>query len=223
MPTEVKLDKDQGARLNIELGCQVSIQVEGMEERLTSYLVGMLLNTYLIIETPSIIGIGDLLPKGSPVVVRYLYLGEVFGFCSTVLGSTTLPFKIIFLSYPEVIEKINLRKKPRISCSIPASLNYRDLEIKGIIENINSGGCKFTTTQDAEDPEIQQISIEDDIQLFFPLFGLEGIKEFHGIVRNNNCDSKRIELGIEFKKLDVEISNMIDSYVEKVKEHMEIS
>lgn len=222
MPTEVKLDKDQGARLNIELGCQVSIQVEGMKERLTSYLVGMLLNSYLIIKTPSIVGIGDLFPTGGSVVVRYIYLGEVFGFRSTVLGSTTLPFKIIFLSYPEAIEKINLRKKPRISCYIPASLSYRDLELKGIIENINSDGCKFTT-QDAENPEAQLISIEGDIQLSFPLFGLEGIKEFHGIIRNKNCDSKRIELGIEFKKMDVEISNMIDSYVEKVKEHMENS
>ncbi len=105
MPTEVKLDKDQGARLNIELGCQVSIQVEGMKERLTSYLVGMLINSYLIIKTPSIVGIGDLFPTGGSVVVRYIYLGEVFGFRSTVLGSTTLPFKIIFLSYPEAIEK----------------------------------------------------------------------------------------------------------------------
>lgn len=220
MPTEVKLDKDQGARLNIELGCQVSIQIEGMRGRLTSYLVGMLINSYLIIETPSIALIGSLLPVGKSVVVRYLYLGEVFGFHSTVLGYITSPFKVIFLSYPEAIEKISLRKKPRISCYIPASLSYRDLELQGIIENINSGGCKFTT-QDVERPEAQQISIEDEIQLSFPLFGLEGIKEFHGIIRNKNCDSKRIELGVEFDKMDVEIFNMIDSYVEKVKEHVE--
>ena len=222
MTTEVKLDQDQGARLNIELGCQLSIQVEEMKERLTSYLVGMLINSYLIIKTPSIVGIKDLLTKGSSVVVRYIYLGEVFGFRSTVLGSTTSPFKIIFLSYPKIIEIINLRQKPRISCCIPASLNYKNSELKGIIENINSGGCKFTT-QDAEHPKAQQIWVEDNIQISFPLFGLEGIKECNGIIRNKNCGGKRIELGIEFEKMDSEISNMIDSYVEKVKKHVEDS
>jgi len=113
MLTEVKPDKDQCARLKIELGFQLSIQVEETKERLTSYLVGILTNTYLIIKTPSIIGIGDLLLKDSSIVVRYLYLGEVFGFRSTVLGSTTLPFKVIFLSYPKIIEKIKRNKKVR--------------------------------------------------------------------------------------------------------------
>lgn len=222
MPTELKVDKNQDARLNIALGCQLSIEVEGMKERLTSYLVGMLIDSYLIIKTPSIIGMRELLPNKSVVVVRYLYLGEVFGFRSTVLGFTTLPFKIIFLSYPEVIERITLRSKPRISCYIPASLSFGDLELQGIIENINSDGCKFTT-QDPEQLEAQQISMEDDIQLSFPLFGSQGIKEFHGIIKNKNCDSKRMELGIAFEKMDVEISNTIDSYVEKVREHMENS
>jgi c-di-GMP-binding flagellar brake protein YcgR len=120
----VKPKTDKDLVLNVELGCKLFVQIEGVKERLSSFLIGMMPKSYLIIHTPALTGIEYILLEGREVVLRYVYLGEIYGFHSTVLRSITSPSKITFLSYPQKIEKINLRKEPRIRCFIPASLHH---------------------------------------------------------------------------------------------------
>ena len=40
---------------HIELGCTLSVQAEGIKERLSSFLVGMVPTSYIIIQTPVVI------------------------------------------------------------------------------------------------------------------------------------------------------------------------
>ena len=198
--------------MNIELGCQIFIQIEGVRDRLSSYLVGMVPDKYLIVNSPSILGIQNVLYDGVPVVLRYVHLGEVFGFSSKVLHSITKPSKVTFIAYPAIIERMSLRKNQRVNCYIPASMNYKSLQLEGMILNISHSGCNFVL-KNIEDQVVRYIQPQEFVELQFPVLGMEGVQSFKGTIKNTSQDSKGIGLGIKFEDLDNKIADMIDAYV----------
>lgn len=66
--------------------------------------------------------------------------------------------------------------------------------------------------------QLQQILVVDEIKISFPLTGMNDVFEFPGIVRNTTQDKERIAWGIEFEKLDSEVSSKIDDYINKLAE-----
>jgi c-di-GMP-binding flagellar brake protein YcgR len=220
MPSTEKSDIHKNLSLNIELGCKLFVQIEGIKERLSSNLIGLLPKRYLIVRTPMLTGIEYILKEGNKVVVRYVHLGEVYGFHSTVVRSITNPSKIIFLSYPQQIETINLRKVPRIGCFFPASLHHQKDEVKGIIKNLSVEGIKFTT-KNIEGLPLEKLSIEDDVVLHFPLLGIDGIQEIHGKIKNMSQEQEELDFGIQFDKKDFKTITMIDDYIKQVKDYAE--
>jgi len=220
MPEKETLSEHQEIRINAELGCELFIQVQGLKERLSSYLAGIIPETYLIMKTPQLVDVREVLADGTPVVLRYVHWGQVYGFRSIVVRSIISPSKLTFLTYPDNIEKINLRKTPRVSCYIPASINYKGAKTNGVITNISRNGIKFTT-RSLEELEANQIPILEDIKISFSVLGIEGIQDFQGKVRNRNHDSKKISLGIEFLQINENIVSLIDDYIKEVKEYEE--
>jgi len=219
MSQEEKQKDKKEIPLNIELGCKLFIQIEGIKERLSSALVGMASRSYLIVRTPVMTGIEYMMKEGCPVVIRYVHLGEVYGFQSVVLRSITHPSRITFISFPDQIEKINLRKKPRIGCFIPASLSDGKSSLKGVIKNLSTEGIKFTI-KILEDAAEKNIKVGNDIAVNFPLLGIEGIQEINGKIRNKNQNENEMDFGIEFYKKDARTIEMIDSYIKQVMEYL---
>ena len=130
--------------LHIDLGRPLFIELKGVKERQKSNLVGMAAGAYLIASLPQMVGIRNLLDQAPNVLVRYVHMGEVFGFRTEVLGLMATPFPLMFLSYPATVERINLRQSARVDCHLPATLTFRETATEGMILDISSGGCRFT-------------------------------------------------------------------------------
>jgi len=204
--------------LNIELGCKLSIQLEGVKERLSSFLIGMEPNLYLIIKKPLRGSSEYLVSEGSDLIIRYVHLGEVYGFHATALISITNPTTITFLSYPQRIEKINLRKNPRINSIIPAYLNHEKDKLNGVIKNLSTQGIKFTT-KTIENSILKDILIGDEVSISFPLPGINGNLEIQGTIRNKSHEEEETGFGIEFNDKNAEAIGMIDAYINQVKDY----
>ncbi|HPA15513.1 MAG TPA: flagellar brake protein [Desulfobacterales bacterium] len=213
--TEAK-NLNEGMRLNIELGSQLLIQVEGIEKSFKSNLVGLMPQEFLIIEMPSSYKISGL-QRGKHLFVNYLSLGNAYEFDSSILGIISEPFPLLFLSYPEKVQKLDLRKNSRVNCYIPAIANLKKTELKGVISDISRTGCRFIIKVPPI-LQLQQILVVDEIKISFPLTGMNDVFEFPGIVRNTTQDKERIAWGIEFEKLDSEVSSKIDDYINKLAE-----
>jgi c-di-GMP-binding flagellar brake protein YcgR len=140
-----KKKKQQTSRLNMEITTDLLLQFKEVKGVFPSYLIGMKPDVFLIIKSPTIISKENLLAEGSSLVVRYTYLGDVYRFKTKVLGSNQEPFKVTFLSYPDVVEKIEFRNTQRVHCLFPATLSYDKSKINGMITDISLGGCKFRT------------------------------------------------------------------------------
>jgi hypothetical protein len=70
--------------------------------------------------------------------------------------------------------------------------------------------------RDVRDSDAQKIKIGSDVILYFPLLGLQGVRECSGIVRNINLDSEGISIGIEFEMVEPELIEMIGTYSKMV-------
>ncbi|MDY6954562.1 MAG: flagellar brake protein [Thermodesulfobacteriota bacterium] len=205
----------EGMRLNVELGSQLSIQIEGMEEHFESILVGLEPPAYLIIQMPLMVDVGRHFEEGNGFVVRYFSLGNAYEFRSTVLASIVKPFRLIFLSYPEAVVSLNWRRSRRISCYIPAIAQFDGQEIKGVISDISREGCRFNIKVP---PGLKPLKVHvvDDVRLSFTVLGMGGIQHFEGKVRNTDQSGERIALGIELEGLDAEMAHKISTHVEGV-------
>ena len=122
--------------------------------RMQSRLIGWDEGGCMMIEQPVRGGSGVQLNKDLAVVGRGMYDGKVIGFKSTVLFQAVQPFRILFLSYPDQIEEISLRKSERINATVDVLLSARKHSLKelkadkdaprGKIKNISIGGCSIS-------------------------------------------------------------------------------
>jgi len=212
MVRKKKLKKNQSTHLNIELSSDLFLSIKGVKGIFPSYLIGVKPDAFIIIKTPTIISSEDLLLEGTSLVVRYTHLGDVYRFNTSILGENEDPFKVTFLSYPDMVEKIEYRDSPRVSSYMPATLVYKAIEVKGIITDISVAGCKFRTDS-IDQMEDLLIKKEGDVTLHFPVLGLDGIREFKGKIKKVAFDND-LALGIGFRKIADDFRNVIESYIE---------
>ena len=155
--------------------------------------------------------------RGSSLKVRHTHLGDVYRFKTKVIGTNQKPFKVTYLSYPDVVEKIEFRDSQRVHCFFPATLAYNDMQVKGMVSDISLGGCKFRT-DDIEQVEGLVLKKEGSVTVRFPLLGLDGIRAFDGKIKKIEFDVS-FSLGIGFRDLDEPSSGVITSYIESAREY----
>ncbi len=217
MARKRKLKKNQSRQLNIDLAADLFLKIKGVKGFFPSYLIGLKPEAFLIIKSPTILSSENLISEGTSLVVRYKHLGDIYRFGATILGTNEEPFKVTYLSYPDVVEKIEYRNSPRINSYIPASLSYKDIEVKGIVTDISVAGCKFRTNSIEQLEELLNKKA-GDVTLQFPVLGLDGIRKFQGRIKKVTFDND-LALGIGFNNVDDEYRNIIASWVENTKEY----
>lgn len=213
------MEELQKPQLNIELGCQLFIQSRFIDERISTSLVGIVHQSGLIIKTPSVLNVDEVLPIGNEVVLRYVYLGEVFGFKSKIINSTISPFRLTFLTYPDNIEKLCLRKNRRIICNFPAILHLDEFQVKGVVVDMSILGALFISKKDCGENH-GNLKMESDIKLHIPLFGEQQISGFHGRIKNIRHDINGVGVGIQFIHIDPDVSSTIENYIHQVFENI---
>jgi hypothetical protein len=201
-------------KLAIALGSELNMQVDGMEEKFKSILIGIEAPVYLMVRMQIPTRFRTQIDKGTVFVVKYLYLGDVYGFKTKSLGSVEKPYKITFLSYPETVESLNIRRAQRVSCFIPATVEINKRHIRGLVMEISRSGTRFKISTDTD--IINEVSINDPLKISFPLLGYEGIHTFKGIIKSVNTDSVGISFGIQFEEIKPSVEGMIDGYVRDV-------
>lgn len=205
--------------LCLEVGTQLLIQVGGAGSRMKSLLVGAEVGCYLIVHTPRVAGIDASLYEGNPVILTFLRAGVVYGFRSHILNQIKTPARLLFLAYPESIERHELRKNPRIECNIPAHAEFAEHSggLKCVISDISMGGCRLGFIPQDEFCN-SPIQMKESVKLSSELMGISQENSLKGEVRSVNGDLKRISLGIKFSNNQEATLLKIERYIQSVLE-----
>jgi hypothetical protein len=202
--------------LSINIGTALTLQIAGREPRIKGDFIGMKQDAYLIVEIAED-SVWKNLSKGAQLIVRYVYLGNIYGFRSVVLTSLDNPSKLIYLSFPTSIENHSLRKKQRACCYIPVKAKVVETEVDGVILDISSDGCKFAV-KCAQNSICHFLQVEDEITVFLPFFGTETLEKIQAVVRYCIEEPEKKILGLQFKDASQKIVSLIDKYIEEVRE-----
>ena len=214
---------ETGKRIYIELGTQLQIEIEGIAFRFKSELIGMESGGYLILKIPLIpdeAPVGNIKHKlfpGMQIVVRYLHKGTVFGFRSQLIDAIFSPQRLLFLKYPQIVERYDLRSDKRVDCILPAILILDDLEIGGTILDINKKGCRYLS-KEVRDLKSLSAQIDEDATLRCLFPGIEGERIISGNVKNIQQDRQGVSLGIQFREMPADIKDIIARYISTIKE-----
>lgn len=200
--------------LSIGIGTRMQFQLGMKKEefKAAGILAGMIPDEFLMVRVPPIPGILSRLEDGSPVVVRYVHAGSVYGFTSTVLTCIQKPALIVFLAYPAAVESMNLRKAKRLECVFPARAKTDDDEFKAVMLDISPEGCRIC--RDHAAGEFSSADVDQTITLSFHLPGVSEEQVINGRIRNLKKDGKVSEIGIQFDQGDEAVLNNVKLYVD---------
>lgn len=173
----------------------IQIQAEGLGMS-HSRLIGVDSGAFLIVKTPPIIDIATKLYDKNKIVIRYFSAGWVYAFRCTLLSLIKEPSRLSILSYPENIEKINIRKHDRVDCNIPVEMIIEKKTYNGIVTNISAGGLSLEIAKTG-DEEAPQLNIQDVISLTVQREA-EQATSLKTIVRNIKIERTVMKIGMEF-------------------------
>jgi len=134
-PAQEKTQRMTGAKLSLEIGTRMAVSIggqnQGPEGRIAADLVGMAHFEYIILRLPWVPGLRSRLVGGVSATVRFVSNGELCGFQSPVLTHIAKPSLLLFLTYPEVVEKLALRQHKRVQCALPVQFHSAWRRLRG--------------------------------------------------------------------------------------------
>ena len=212
-----------GKSFILPVGTPLQIELGGVLVRMSSVSVGWLPEHYLIIRKPST-GFGSVtskLFKGNKITVRYISDGDAFAFQSEVVGSSDSP-GLIFVAYPSLVVRRNLRRSRRVLCYLPGELQ-KERDERGLIPDVISGvvadlsllGCAFEMMKEP-DTGPPDIKADDGVRLHIRFPGQEQPIEFAGLVKRVLRDGRRFSIGIEFRNMAAATEGRIADYIKTI-------
>jgi len=207
-----------GTKLSLETGTRVIVSIDdlhGAEERIVADFVGMVHFEYLILRLPWLPGIRTRLVEGISATVRLVSNGELCGFQSPVITHVAKPSLLIFLEYPETVEKLALRKHKRVQCVLPVNLNSSHGDANGAIIDLSLSGCRIVVDTNDRN-SLKQIVLEDTIGLRVPLNPDGTLMSVKCVVRNVCSDANRMQLGLCFTGADKNFLAALENFMDTV-------
>ena len=203
--------------LTAEINTEMQLEIAGLNHRIKLSLVGLLKGQYLLFSIPQklidSIGIGAF-TVGLPVNVRCISRGAAFGFHSSIAHMNQVPTKLLFLEYPEGIQRHKIRKAQRVKCLLPAEIQQEQIKVSGNIADISRSGCHFqakVSNFGTDEAALAKAGGEVNIKIAIP--GVNGHQSIKSSVKNFAMDVEKVQIGLEFLSVEPEIIAMIDEFV----------
>lgn len=215
-PSQEKTQRHVGDRLALEIGTRMAVTLDGMQQgpegRIAADLVGMVHFEYIILRLPWVPGLRTRLVGGASVTVRFVSNGELCGFQASVITHIAKPSLLLFLEYPEVIEKLALRQHKRVQCALPVQLHSRRGDALGVIADLSRGGCQMAVDLRGQQG-LRQTVAEDVIVLRVPLNSDGMPLSVTCTVRSVAVDVNRMKLGLAFTEGDNEFWTALEGFM----------
>lgn len=213
--TQDKRLRETGSRLSLEIGTRMAVTIgsqKGDDGRVASDLVGMVHFEYLILRLPWVPGLRSRLVGGASATVRFVNQGELCGFQVSILTHIAKPSLLLFIEYPDVLEKLALRQHKRLQCALPVQVHSRRGDAQGVVADLSRGGCRMAVDVRGQQ-SLRQTVGEDVIVLRVPLSS-DGLPvAVTCTVRSVDIDASRMLLGLSFTEADDDFWTALDSFL----------
>lgn len=203
-----KMFDQGGIRLALELGIRLKIEIEGVDIPLESAFCGFVDN-YIIISPPAPFHqIQHKLFSGAELVVRYFYHGTIYAFQTKLFSQIEQPVRLLFIYYPKLVQKSELRSEKRSFCYIPAVIAVGENENQGTIVDIARSGCQCII-RGKHNKRIINFKIGDQVKLNCKFPGVKQPLEIIGVVKNLRTSRYEANVGLQFHENTTDVTQKI--------------
>lgn len=213
--TPDKAQRETGTRLTLGIGTRMALSIgsqKGDEGRIAADLVGMVHFEYLILRLPWVPGLRSRLVGGATATVRFVSQGELCGFQAPIITHIPKPSLLVFIEYPQVVEKLALRQHKRVNCALPVQLHSRRGDAQGVIADLSQGGCRMVI--DVRGQQGLRQSVADDVVVLRVPLNSDGMPlAVTCTVRSVELDANKLLLGLAFTEADKEFWSALELFL----------
>lgn len=198
-------------------GTKMLLEVAGLSGKLATGCVGYARGRFVVTHMPVVPensreALHQMLYPDNGIIARFLLEGTVMGFSASIIRAIQIPFPLLFLTYPEKLETLDLRRHQRVPCCIPATADLGRQAVPGMIVDLSLTGCQFSAVPQAEQP--LQPQVDEQICLHCKLFGQGEDARLPGMIKRVAMSERRLQLGLKFQDVSQETVQAIDSYLQ---------
>ena len=204
-----------GNRIKALPGTSISLQCEPLGMKMKSKLIGMEPDHYIIVSLSDPVKFAKL-RKGMPLIVRYLYAGEAFGFKGNILTTVHDP-PLVLTTYPRKIERLNLRSEQRQECILPAIAKVRENVCRSVLVDLSYRGCRVKIKDPGGD-KLPSFVRDDPIMVCANLPGKEEEVSLRGEIRNIDRTEEGTQIGIEFADRSQQATDHWKAFIDDIME-----
>ncbi|WP_250645520.1 flagellar brake protein [Salidesulfovibrio onnuriiensis] len=213
--TENKIAKIAGVNLEVALGSDLVVMFPDAQTGYRGRIVGYDAYEYIVASLRLPKAVRDALTYKGEIVIKYLHEGTVYGFRSNILNHITRPAPLLFFTYPDSLEKLDLRKASRTSCNIDAIIfTMEGAGYDCLVLNVSETGCKVAVSVTARDP-LNTMEAGEDMMVTMQLGGAGTVK-LPVVVKNITKEKGNIHFGCMFLDINKEEQEQIAQYVDKI-------
>jgi len=204
--------------LPISFGTSVLVEITNLKLRIKSLMVGIEHGRYIIIRISEQDLIGNFRSEAvleSPMIIRYLHNGVIYGFKTRVINVVSRPAKLFFVEYPDSVEEFSVRTKSRYECVLPASTMFGNDIVDMIIIDISREGCQamIKLPEQKRDELYGLIQVNKKIEMKVQFPGSDGKYDLTGTIRNVGKEPEKIILGVLFEGFAPATKERLDRFL----------
>lgn len=209
-----KVTRIPGVQLDVIPGKEVIIRLPGGRQSYRGKIVGFDPYDYIIAKVRLPQDVRQSLSFGGELILKYVHKGTVYGFRSPVLTAISSPAPLVLFGYPDVIERLALRRTSRMSCNIDALLHTTDDEVECMVVNVSETGCKVSARAGTRDM-LQQAKVDDALIVAMNL-GNAGTLKVAVAVKNITLEKGIINMGCMFLDISKSEMSIIQEYLDRI-------
>ncbi|MBU1041277.1 MAG: PilZ domain-containing protein [Proteobacteria bacterium] len=148
---------------------------------------------------------------GTSMVAQHHAGGMVFGFRTELLKNITNPAALLFLGFPDSVDRIVLRHNQRVSVNLPGTLNGKYGDQKVMVQDMTPTGCQLSAKVDLKSP-LREAQVGDRLVLNCEMgcsLPIVAPVELRRVVAEKGL----LYIGAQFVDMTPETTEQVNSYV----------
>jgi ABC-type bacteriocin/lantibiotic exporters, contain an N-terminal double-glycine peptidase domain len=211
-----QIERLPGVHLRLKVGNPIFLRLLCVEQRYEGRVVGFDPYTYFLVQVRLPQDTLAKLPQNPNAIAQLDAGGTLFGFRTEVLNRVSQPAPLLFLSYPEKVERVVLRRNERVKVSVPGNIHGSFGDHDVMVVDLAPEGCRFTARSTLNSP-LRTAKPGERVLLRCEL-GASCGKPFMAPVVLRRVDEQkgRISIGGQFADVAEESLAILREYVQRV-------
>jgi hypothetical protein len=147
-----RVERLPGVHLRLKVDSTIFLRLQCVGQRYEGRVVGLDPYTYFIVQMRLPQDTLTRLPQNPNAIAQLHAGGTLFGFRTEVLNRVSHPAPLLFLSYPDKVERVVLRTDERLRVSIPGTIHGAFGDHDVMLVDLSTEGCCFTARSSLNNP-----------------------------------------------------------------------